>query len=45
MDLIIVKLALVVIGAVGVGLWQLYDVNRELKKHADEEKSNEADEA
>lgn len=33
MDLMTVKLALVVIGVVGVAVWQLYDVNRELRKH------------
>lgn len=32
MELMTVKLALVVIGVIGLAVWQLYDVNRELRK-------------
>lgn len=35
MDLMTVKLALVVTGVLGVAVWQLCDVNRELRKHDD----------
>lgn len=34
MDLITAKLAFVVLAALGLGLWQLWDINRELKKDA-----------
>ncbi|MBY6204884.1 hypothetical protein [Halomonas denitrificans] len=35
MDLIFLELILVVVVALGLGLWQLWDVNRELKKDRD----------
>ncbi len=37
MDLMTVKLALVVIGVLALAIWQLYDVNRELRKHDEAE--------
>lgn len=45
MDLIMVKLAFIVIGALGLGLWQLYDVNRELRKHDEPDASGESDDS
>lgn len=42
MNLMMVKLILVVVGLLGIGLWQLYDVNRELKKHGDADESSPA---
>lgn len=42
MDLMTVKLALVVIGVLGVAIWQLYDVNRELRKHDEADTSESA---
>jgi len=32
MNVIVLELILVVVVALGIGFWQLYDVNRELKK-------------
>lgn len=43
MDLMTVKLALVVVGVLGLGLWQLYDVNRELKKHDETDTPDQSD--
>lgn len=40
MDYITVKLVLVVVGLVGFGAWQLYDINRELEKDDQPESSS-----
>ncbi len=45
MDIVMVKLALVVLGALGLGLWQLWDVNRELKKHQEPDQTAHDDDA
>lgn len=45
MDLITLKLILVVGLVVGLGIWQLYDVNRELRNHPTEPESGDAPES
>ncbi|MGY6555751.1 MAG: hypothetical protein ACXIUM_14630 [Wenzhouxiangella sp.] len=37
MDYITVKLALVVVGLIGFGIWQLRDINRSLAESAEED--------
>lgn len=44
MSLMMVKLILVVAGLLTLGLWQLWDINRELKKHRDTDAGNDAEE-
>jgi hypothetical protein len=45
MDLILIELILVSTIALGIGFWQLYDVNKELKKSREEspEKHRQSD--
>ncbi len=40
MDLIFLELILVVVVALGLGLWQLWDINRELKKDREKARSD-----
>ena len=35
-NIILIELIFVAVVALGIGLWQLWDVNRELRKHRDE---------
>lgn len=35
MNIIVLELILVLVVALGLGFWQLYDVNKALKKHQD----------
>jgi cytochrome oxidase assembly protein ShyY1 len=35
MNIIVLELILVLVVALGLGFWQLYDVNKALKKHED----------
>jgi len=35
-NLIVIELLVVLGAALGIGIWQLRDVNRELRKHRDE---------
>ena len=37
MDIIVLELILVAVVALGLGFWQLYDVNRELRKDRDKD--------
>lgn len=37
MNIIVIELIVVLAAALGFGFWQLYDVNRELRKHRDAE--------
>jgi len=41
MDLILIELILVSTIALGIGFWQLHDVNKELKKTRDEASEND----
>jgi len=37
LNIIVIELIVVAVVALGLGFWQLYDVNRELRKHRDSE--------
>lgn len=42
MDIILLELILVAGVALGLGFWQLYDVNKELKKHQNQDSQKNA---
>lgn len=42
MSIIVLELILVAAVALGLGAWQLYDVNRALRAHREEDESSEA---
>jgi len=41
MNIVLIELIVVAVVALGLGLWQLWDVNRELRKDRDPERSND----
>jgi len=41
LNIVIVELIFVAVVALGLGLWQLWDVNRELRKDRDESKDDD----
>jgi uncharacterized membrane protein YidH (DUF202 family) len=41
LDIILIELIFVAVVALGIGIWQLVDVNRELRKHRDSESSRD----
>lgn len=43
MNIIVMELVLVLAVAVGLGVWQLVDINRELRKSRDKRKSRDHD--
>lgn len=43
MDIIVLELILVAVVVLGLGFWQLYDVNRELKNDCDDNRDNNRD--
>lgn len=43
MNIIVWELILVLVVALGLGFWQLYDINRELRKDRDKAKQAEDD--
>ncbi|NBB92902.1 MAG: hypothetical protein GVY32_07025 [Gammaproteobacteria bacterium] len=42
MNIILLELILVLVVALGLGFWQLYDVNKALKEHSDDDPSEDA---
>jgi len=42
MNIILLELILVLVVALGLGFWQLYDVNKALKNHRDDDPSQHA---
>ncbi len=43
MDIIVLELILVAVVALGLGFWQLHDVNRELRNDCDKDCDNDPD--
>lgn len=41
MNIVLIELILVVVVALGLGLWQLVDINRELRKSREEKQSRD----
>lgn len=45
MNIKVLELVLVVVAALGIGFWQLYDVNKELKKDRERDSGREDDDS
>jgi uncharacterized membrane protein YidH (DUF202 family) len=43
MNIIVVELVVVAVVALGLGFWQLYDVNRELRRDRDRDDGSDAE--
>ncbi len=43
MNIAVLELIVVAVVALGLGLWQLYDVNKELRKHKQPDEESDVD--